>query len=101
MSVFDLSSGDPRIGLTALVGATALAMAVSGPQVNDSSAGVLAGGPAAMVEQVTQWRPQAPPPWGEADHSTMDEVDDRPVGSPDLADRDNRGGGELRSRPER
>ncbi len=102
MSAFDISNGDPRVGLTALVAATAIVMAVSIPEPTDStSSDVLTGGPGALFEQVAQWRPQAPPPWGEADHSTMDEVDDRPVGSPALADRDTRGGAERRTRVER
>lgn len=92
---------DPRIGLTALMAATALWLAVAMPEATDSSTGTWSDGPAAMVERIAEWRPQGPPPWGEADHATSEDVEPAPIRSADGADRVRRTSGDIRSRPRR
>jgi len=87
--------------MTALMAATALWLTVAMPEVTDSSTDTWAHGPAAMVERIAEWRPQGPPPWGEADHATSEELDPTGTRSADGADRTRRTSGDIRTRAQR
>jgi hypothetical protein len=87
--------------MTALMAATALWLAVSMPEVSDSSTSNWADGPAALVERIAEWRPQGPPPWGEADHATSEEIEPAETRSAVGADRTRRSSGDIRTRAQR
>lgn len=95
------ANSDPRVGMTALMLLTAVFLAVSTPQVNDTSGNVLTGGPAAMVERIAEWRPQGPPPWAEMDQTSSEDVEPAGTRSADDAQRSRRTSSDIRSRTQR
>ncbi len=94
-------TSDPRVGMTALMLATAVFLAVNTPQVDDTSGNVLTGGPAAMVERIAEWRPQGPPPWAEMDQAASEDVEPARTRSADDAQRSRRTSSDIRSRTQR
>lgn len=67
---------DPRFGLVLLSMATALLLVTHPPKVPDISSGAIAFGGADLTEHVMEWRPQGPPPWGDVDQLSPDEVEE-------------------------
>ena len=58
----------------------------------------------ATVEHVMEWRPQGPPPWGDVDQLTPEEVEESPAmaaGSGGAMVDSDRGSSDARARPER
>ena len=103
----DAPEGGAAAGLGLLVLATALVLALSGPQMLDSGNELLSGARPAIVDRVMEWRPQGPPPWVDADQLTPDEVEEVPAvaaaGSSEFVSGEmpSGRGGDLRARPER
>lgn len=90
---------------------TQLAHEQSAPDVNMPDPGALEqnvvdfGALASTIDHVMEWRPQGPPPWGEADQVGFEEVEDAPAGTDgqhDIASGARTAGdGDRRARPER
>ena len=62
------------ISLGLLMAATVLVLVTHPPHIPEFSTGAFAGGNATTTEHVMEWRPQGPPPWGDADQLSPDEV---------------------------
>ena len=68
---------DPRFGLVLLSMATALLLVTHPPKIPEISSGAIAfGGSTLSSEQVMEWRPHGPPPWGDVDQLSPDEVEE-------------------------
>lgn len=67
---------DPRVGFGLLTMATALLLVTHPPKIPELDSSALALGGPAMTEQVMEWRPQGPPPWGDVDQFSPDEVEE-------------------------
>lgn len=99
MHALDVPEQDPRVGVTLVFAAAALVLALSTPQIAEAPTGPLVAGPSAFVERVLDWRPQSPPPWGDADQAAAEDTD--AVAGRSAADRDRRSSTAIRTRPQR
>ena len=95
-------ANDPALGgLSALMGASILALAVTHPpMLPQFSVGADWSAPAATtIEYTSAWRPSGPPPVGDADQLSPEEVEVE--GGPAAAPDRGRDAGASRARPER
>ena len=67
---------DPRFGLVLLSMATALLLATHPPKIPDISTGAITFGGPDLTAHAMEWRPHGPPPWGDADQLSPDEVEE-------------------------
>ncbi len=94
-------TGGIGLGLAPLAIA-ALIMALHTPQIHEANiSSFVADVRPTVIEHVAEWRPQGPPPWGDVDQLTPDEVEEIPAVSPEFREMPAGGSGDPRDQAHR
>ncbi len=100
VSHYAVSERDPRLGLGLLSVVTGVVLVLNPPMIPEFSTTSYTTLQPTTTQHVMEWRPQGPPPWGDADQFTPEEVDEAPAAvASGSAERTS--GSEARARPER